>query len=900
MKKRYVFFGLLFGALAIAAGETQFPSGIKTTAITGTGTATLGNIIDSGLTATTVPYLNGSKQLTSSAVTPTELALLSGATSIASSVGNFSSTPTAKGLDLTAGVITLHAADDTHAGAMSTGAQSFAGNKTFSGIVQAGSFSGTLFGDQTSGSIDASTIASSGTATLANIIDSGLTATTVPYVNGSKQFTSSAVTPTELGYVHNVTSAIQTQIDAIAGGATSVGNFSSSSTAKGLDITSNVLTLHAASASNAGAVSTGTQTLAGDKTFAGTTSFASRILPTEGAVMTSSTDKVALSVTGNGTQTNNVVSILKSDTSPLFVVTNSKVGIGPQAPDMELSVDAGGSDLGATNIADFYANAASAASGGLVFSAYRDSGTVANRYGSIQSIDSGGTVRNLFLNRAGGNVGIGKVPTTALDVSGTTTSTAFAGPLTGAVTGNADTATALAANPSDCGADTYATTIAANGNLTCATVTNAGLAGSIADTKLSTIATAGKVSDSALPSSMATKTFTGVTTFPGGSTIDGSGNIGVGTAASAVERLQSSTFTTLTGTLTNSASGTAVTGTGTKFLTEVKAGMQITMNAETRTVASVPSDTSLTTDAWTGGNTGATATVASAANFYIHPNGNFQAGGTRTNITNFLNANNNYVTATANGTSDTTGPTAAFGVTMYSGAAAAGPLYFMMKSRGTETSPTTASSGDTLGTFSFRGYDSSIFTVGGATIQAKTTQAWTSANHGGQLLFNTTPNTGSSTPTLALTLDQDQSATFGGAMVNTHLSTGTNADTVCLSAGGTFLIQAAACTISKRALKEDIESLDGQKALDVILALNPVEFNFRHLGEENSDPNYYHRQAGFIAEEVADVDPALAVYEKDMKTPKSYRQEAIISKLVKAVQMQEKRIRELEDRLGYE
>lgn len=36
--------------------------------------------------------------------------------------------------------------------------------------------------------------------------------------------------------------------------------------------------------------------------------------------------------------------------------------------------------------------------------------------------------------------------------------------------GNAATATALAANPTDCSAGQYATTIAANGNLTCAQV----------------------------------------------------------------------------------------------------------------------------------------------------------------------------------------------------------------------------------------------------------------------------------------------------------------------------------------------------------------------------------------------------------------------------------------------
>lgn len=46
---------------------------------------------------------------------------------------------------------------------------------------------------------------------------------------------------------------------------------------------------------------------------------------------------------------------------------------------------------------------------------------------------------------------------------------------TGTLTGNASTATALASNPTDCGANTWATTIAANGNLTCAAVTYAGI-----------------------------------------------------------------------------------------------------------------------------------------------------------------------------------------------------------------------------------------------------------------------------------------------------------------------------------------------------------------------------------------------------------------------------------------
>jgi hypothetical protein len=60
-----------------------------------------------------------------------------------------------------------------------------------------------------------------------------------------------------------------------------------------------------------------------------------------------------------------------------------------------------------------------------------------------------------------------------IDIAGAATFNGVTSSLTGNVTGNADTATALAANPSDCASDTYATTIAASGNLTCASITNA-------------------------------------------------------------------------------------------------------------------------------------------------------------------------------------------------------------------------------------------------------------------------------------------------------------------------------------------------------------------------------------------------------------------------------------------
>lgn len=46
---------------------------------------------------------------------------------------------------------------------------------------------------------------------------SGLTASTVPYVDAYKRLASSSVTPTELGYVHNTTGSVQTQLNYLLG-----------------------------------------------------------------------------------------------------------------------------------------------------------------------------------------------------------------------------------------------------------------------------------------------------------------------------------------------------------------------------------------------------------------------------------------------------------------------------------------------------------------------------------------------------------------------------------------------------------------------------------------------------------------------------------------------------------
>lgn len=58
-------------------------------------------------------------------------------------------------------------------------------------------------------------IAAAGPSVFDNIIDNGLTNSAAVISNGSNQLASSPTTSTELGYVHGVTSAIQTQLNAL-------------------------------------------------------------------------------------------------------------------------------------------------------------------------------------------------------------------------------------------------------------------------------------------------------------------------------------------------------------------------------------------------------------------------------------------------------------------------------------------------------------------------------------------------------------------------------------------------------------------------------------------------------------------------------------------------------------
>lgn len=115
------------------------------------------------------------------------------------------------------------------------------------------------------------------------------------------------------------------------------------------------------------------------------------------------------------------------------------------------------------------------------------------------------------------------------------------------------------------------------------------------------------------------------------------------------------------------------------------------------------------------------------------------------------------------------------------------------------------------------------------------------------------------------------------------VTTGTNADFLCFSAGHVIQLQASACTISSLRFKKNVQAFTGN-ALSSIGILAVDTFYYR---AKNEDVNGNAKQLGLIAENVAKIAPICAEYEPDGKTPKSYKQECLIGLLVKGVQEQQ-------------
>jgi hypothetical protein len=246
----------------------------------------------------------------------------------------------------------------------------------------------------------------------------------------------------------------------IGSSITGVGTFGTSPSTAGASISGVTLTLQPADANHPGGISTGAQSFAGAKTFTSAPTFSSLstgvLHSGSGGAVTSSTivnadvsASAAIDATkiANGSVSSTEFQYLDGTTSNIqsqidaiagggiTSLTGDVTGVGPGAAVTTIGAGKVTNAMLAGAISDSKLNIISTAS------------KVAN---SATTANSANTANAIVARDSSGNF--------------------VANQITASLTGNADTATALAANPADCAAGTVAKAIAANGDLTCSAV----------------------------------------------------------------------------------------------------------------------------------------------------------------------------------------------------------------------------------------------------------------------------------------------------------------------------------------------------------------------------------------------------------------------------------------------
>lgn len=202
------------------------------------------------------------------------------------------------------------------------------------------------------------------------------------------------------------------------------------------------------------------------------------------------------------------------------------------------------------------------------------------------------------------------------------------------------------------------------------------------------------------------------------------------------------------------------------------------------------------------------------------------------------------------------------GITRYT-TGTGGPVLRLYHSRGDESTPTALSSGDTLASIYFGGYDSDSFEFG-TLIHSVTTQAWSNSARGSELQFYTVAD-GSTSGSLRLTIGQ--SGTLTAPQVYSDTVGGTNRDLFVDNTGKLGYVSSA------KRYKKYIKTLKNVNFLD---ELRPVTFQFR------KDKNSSILQYGLIAEEVEKVNKDFIFYEGDRIEGVHYKK--FIPVLIKAHQ----------------
>lgn len=211
---------------------------------------------------------------------------------------------------------------------------------------------------------------------------------------------------------------------------------------------------------------------------------------------------------------------------------------------------------------------------------------------------------------------------------------------------------------------------------------------------------------------------------------------------------------------------------------------------------------------------------------------------------------------------------------------------------GTLASPSATASGKNL--FNLVGYGYGTSYALGAAIQMQTAELWSGSARGTSIFFFTTPATTTSIAEVmrlqaGVSIGTSTDPGAGGLQVNAKIyapnltsTTGALSGAVCtVVTTGEFQkdTNAGGCLVSFRASKNVLASLDPASSLDIVMRLDPIDYRYK--------PGYgdggRYEQVGFIAEDVAAIDPRLAAVGPDGQ-PNGVRYMQITAVLTGAIQ----------------
>lgn len=113
-------------------------------------------------------------------------------------------------------------------------------------------------------------------------------------------------------------------------------------------------------------------------------------------------------------------------------------------------------------------------------------------------------------------------------------------------------------------------------------------------------------------------------------------------------------------------------------------------------------------------------------------------------------------------------------------------------------------------------------------------------------------------------------------------SAGLQTAVLCQSSGGEMIADSVACLASSGRFKENVKPLT--VGIDEVMKLRPVSYRYKPEGIFSKNLNFQRERVGFIAEDVAQVDPRFVGYEADGLTPRTVGYDTMVPLLVKAIQ----------------